>query len=303
MKRFAVYTVVTGGYDDVKQPLVIDERFDYILFSNDFREDKIGIWHVYKLNEKRLGDISSKRKLFLLSRLPKICSCQTLDEYEATLYIDGTLQISSQYVYDRCVELFQNDIEWGYIKHQHNKDIYAEMRSILNLQWVHDYEIFNWYQFLLQEKFPRGDILYENGVIFRKKTITVQKIEELWWWCVLNYTSRDQFSLMYAIWKNSDLKSDLLMTETEDVWHNNGHFIYTNHASKRKLVKKTTMELVRHRCWRIAHPDMPYDNILDYATQKRDILLYIHMWTIYALFRYGYRVLLEMITIRLKAKD
>ena len=40
MKDFVVYTVLTGGYDNILQPLVVDDRFDFILFSNDFDDKK-----------------------------------------------------------------------------------------------------------------------------------------------------------------------------------------------------------------------------------------------------------------------
>lgn len=46
MKDFVIYTVLVGGYDDVLQPKVVDDRFDYILFSNDFKETKQGIWNI-----------------------------------------------------------------------------------------------------------------------------------------------------------------------------------------------------------------------------------------------------------------
>ena len=35
MKKFAVYTASIGGYDEIHQPLAVDDRFDYIFFSNN----------------------------------------------------------------------------------------------------------------------------------------------------------------------------------------------------------------------------------------------------------------------------
>ncbi|MBR5328436.1 MAG: hypothetical protein IKV31_07870 [Paludibacteraceae bacterium] len=43
-KKYAIYTAMVGGYDEIMQPTVIDDRFDYILFSNDIKEDRVGVW-------------------------------------------------------------------------------------------------------------------------------------------------------------------------------------------------------------------------------------------------------------------
>lgn len=32
--RFAVYTVMVGDYDYIRQPLVVDGRFDFLLFTD-----------------------------------------------------------------------------------------------------------------------------------------------------------------------------------------------------------------------------------------------------------------------------
>ena len=34
-KKYAIYTAMVGGYDEIMQSKVVDDRFDYILFSND----------------------------------------------------------------------------------------------------------------------------------------------------------------------------------------------------------------------------------------------------------------------------
>ena len=64
MKKIAIYTVLTGGYDQLKQPSVTDERFDYICFSNDIPKDRIGVWEIRKFD----GEFCSKQ---IESRYPK----------------------------------------------------------------------------------------------------------------------------------------------------------------------------------------------------------------------------------------
>ena len=45
-KKYVIYTAMVGGYDEIMQPMVVDDRFDYILFSNDIKEDRVGVWQV-----------------------------------------------------------------------------------------------------------------------------------------------------------------------------------------------------------------------------------------------------------------
>lgn len=53
MNDYVVYTVLTAGYENVLQPLVLNERFDYVLFSNDFSEDSVGVWQIIECLLKR----------------------------------------------------------------------------------------------------------------------------------------------------------------------------------------------------------------------------------------------------------
>ena len=109
-KDFVVYTVLVGGYDEVLQPVVVDERFDYILFSNDFKESNIGIWRVRQIPKVVMDD--SKR----LSRYPKTHPETMLSDYKASLYIDANIQILDQWVYDRFIELYNQGKEYAGIK-------------------------------------------------------------------------------------------------------------------------------------------------------------------------------------------
>ena len=115
--KFAVYTVITGGFDELKQPLAVDDRFDFIVFSDREIQDS-GVWEVrlinQSINQSMLSLPADNRQK---SRLPKIRPDIFLPDYEATLYIDGNIRICSQGVYDRCTELYEGGIEWAGIKH------------------------------------------------------------------------------------------------------------------------------------------------------------------------------------------
>ena len=97
-KRFVVYTVMVGDYDKILQPLVVDDRFDYVLFTDQARNDKIGVWQV------RTFDYQNDDKT-RISRYLKTHPEKLLPEYDASLWIDGNIQITNSYIYNRFIEL------------------------------------------------------------------------------------------------------------------------------------------------------------------------------------------------------
>ena len=42
MNKKVIYTCLVGNYDVLRQPLAIDESYDYICFSNDIKEERVG---------------------------------------------------------------------------------------------------------------------------------------------------------------------------------------------------------------------------------------------------------------------
>ena len=42
MNKKVIYTCLVGNYDVLRQPLAIDESYDYICFSNDIKELESG---------------------------------------------------------------------------------------------------------------------------------------------------------------------------------------------------------------------------------------------------------------------
>lgn len=296
-KRFCIYTVITGGFDEVKQPLVIDDRFDYILFTDNVAEKFIGVWSVlpfkYNNNDKRIA-----------SRFPKILPELVLSDYEASLYIDGNIQILSKYVYDRCIEINEKGIEWAGIKHS-RKGLYSEINAIVGLGWVHDYAVIDWYKYLRKVGFPDDQGLYENNIIFRKHSKKVANVSNIWWEGIVNQNvKRDQFSLMYALWKVPEIKKTFFLPENENAWHNNGHFSCVNHNPHKRILDKTLWEKLRDRYvrmfyssgdWEIYYTKW-FDKLIKYPCPH----LVMHMWTLYMLIRYDLGFLFKRLMKRIK---
>lgn len=256
MKEFVVYTVLVGGYDDVLQPKVVDDRFDYILFSNDFKETKQGVWSVREI--PRVVENDNKR----LSRYPKTHPETLLSDYKASLYIDANIQIQDQWVYDRFVELYEQNIEYSGIKLVlTGRDcIYEHSFDMCQVLVEHDYVAIKQCHLLHELGFPRHFGLNENNIIFRIHTERMKTTDEEWWNWVLHHSSRDQFSYMYCLWKHK-VEVNYFLPVGEDsrtsthfclIDHNNRQDVLRSKAVKRSLferlrTKSKSFELDKHR--------------------------------------------------------
>ncbi|MBR4479499.1 MAG: hypothetical protein IKO88_05790 [Bacteroidales bacterium] len=275
MKRYVVYSSLVGSYDEVHQPLVIDNRFDYVLFTDDVKTDQIGVWQVVSIPY-------SEGNNMLQSRYAKCHPVKVLRDYEASLYIDANIQIASSEVYDRFFELLANGTEWGGIKHPSQNCIYEEICAIVDLKWVHDYDVVNWYGRMKKVGFPERWGLYENNVIFRSHTKKVEEIGEFWWQTLLKDCKRDQFSLMFSIWKYQPTK-DYFLPEGECPRLNSSKFVYFVHNPHKRILRLGLNERIRRKCIRDAYHTIRggYHRVFDQISRFWCPRLMLFLWGLY----------------------
>ena len=287
MKDFVIYTVLTGGeYDKILQPEVVDDRFDYILFTDNTDASAIGIWQVRSIP---YFNADTTR----LSRYPKMHPNDLLKEYKASLYIDANIQIMQQRIYDRIIELYDQQIDWAGAAHPLQRDcIYDEIYAFYGL----DYEktLMRWGHRLRQENFPRHFGLFENNVIYRRHNQTTKAINDLWWQTYDANSRRDQLSLFYAFWKISGTKKALILSEGEnarnsDTFKTIAHQPIAKNANRRE-VKTSFLGHARNRC-RHGLPEKENSfrefHYWLYGLNPIVAQILLYLWGIYALVVYG----------------
>ena len=295
-KRFVVFTVVVGRYDTIKQPAIIDDRFDYVIFS-DIPIKNPGIWEV-----RQVDYVTDKN--WLKARYPRLNTGKVLAEYEASLYVDGNIEILSQKVYDRCIELNEQGIEWASVKHQGRTGLYQELNAIIGLGWVHDHDVLDWYKYMQDDKFPDDKGLYEDNIIFRRHTENVDKVNAIWWWSIEKFTfRRDQFSLMYALWKVPEIKTGYFLAENENAWQNNGWFECVAHNPHKRVLDQTLWEKMRNRyvqmCYASGDWEIYYTQWFDKLIRWPFPHLAMHLWTTYMMLRYDMGFLMKRMWSRI----
>ena len=245
MNKFAIYTACIGGYDNILQPEVTDERFDYFLFTNDVKEEKVGVWQVQKV-EYTNPDMTR------IARYVKTHPEELLPEYEATLWMDANVQIISTWVYERFIELYEQGTRVACIQHPERDCIYDEAYKVSSYTIFgaleHEKIALVWCRKIWKEKYPMHRGLYETNILYRKKTSLVKNVNNTWWKCINKYSKRDQLSFNYSLWKNGIVENCYFLPEGEHAQNSsNVKYISHQHVSQRKQIRLNLFERIRYR--------------------------------------------------------
>lgn len=192
-----IYTCIVGQYDDLLQPLIIDQEFDFICFSNDIPYRNVGVWEIRKIPY-------ASSDFTRLSRYVKLMPHTVLKDYRYSIWIDANIQIVKHEFYTRINELIKDNILIAQVPHcQPFCDcIYEDMKMCLIKNKVFIFNVLRQYKHLRNENFPHHYGLYENNLIIRKHNDNkVKQLSIEWWNEYCRYSKRDQFSLVYIYWK------------------------------------------------------------------------------------------------------
>lgn len=240
MKRFVVYSAIIGQYDKPLQPLAVDERFDYVLFSDFLPEGKEGVWQVKKIDYR--NPIQPK-----IARYVKTHPESLFPEYEASLWMDANIGIASNCVYDRFIELFETNVMIASVKHLAYDCVYDEMFSVLDFLCERENVVLSWGHFLRGREFPKHAGMFETGLLYRKHSAEVVSVfDSIWWHYIEKYSKRDQLSFTVAL-KDAHLQCDYFIPVGYTVRNHEG-FVFVKHLNEKSKFggKDETAWLMHH---------------------------------------------------------
>lgn len=232
VKQYAIYTAIIGDYDDLLQPMVIDDRFDYILFSNEIQEAHWGVWQVRPVPYSNC--IHTKTARWVKTH-PEIL----LPEYVSSLWIDASISIASQQIYDRFLAIESSPNIIASIPHPNRHCVYGEMLAVISHGFECEKTALAWGHHLRREGYPRKNGLFETGMLYRKHCPEMAAVDALWWQCINKYSRRDQLSFDYCLWKHG-IKCISFLNDNTTVW--NSDLVHYNPLHKniqhRKMLTK-----------------------------------------------------------------
>lgn len=219
-----IYTSLTGKYDQLTQPKCVFEGFDYICFSNDYKEKKIGIWEIRPIPFK----CKDKTRL---SRFVKLNPHIALPDYEYSLWMDSNLCILTNELLRIINSLIDKKSLMASVLHPQFDCIYDDAIQCIIGGRDSYFTIKKQVLFLSSQKYPTHNGLYENNLILRKHNVeTIKSISDEWWKLYTSYSKRDQLSLCYVLWKNNYIP-DLLFPKGIST-RNSKCICYVNHRKK-----------------------------------------------------------------------
>jgi hypothetical protein len=193
-QRVVVYTCITGGYDELLEPLAVDPEVDYVCVSENPAPAN-SVWRHMRLPRDTGNDAVN-------SRYVKMHPHILFPDHDISIYVDGNIHIVSS------VESFalaaMKHASVALYQHSFRKCVYeeAEECAILGYDWR--WRISGQMQRYRREGFPFGWGLFECNVIIRNThDLELVRLMNMWWDEYCGYVKRDQLSLTYLSWKNS----------------------------------------------------------------------------------------------------
>ena len=192
MTNSSIYTVITGCYDKLRQPIDVLPGIDYICFSSTIREKNIGIWEIRPIPYENKSAIR-------LSRYPKLLPHKVLPEYDNSLYVDANIQITTELNTAMKVAI-ESGADCAMVKHPERQCTYDEALLLAMLHLGEPFKIVRQMVKLLREGLPPKYGLFACSILFRKhNSPRVIAFSDSWWEDYSRYAYRDQLSVMGAL--------------------------------------------------------------------------------------------------------
>ncbi|MCR5840852.1 MAG: DUF616 domain-containing protein [Bacteroidales bacterium] len=227
MDRIAIYTCIIGGYDELQQPRVLEEGFDFICYvgKGEKTQERIGVWEIRELPES-LGEPA------LDARWPKMHPHLLLPEYEYSVWIDGNIALLDGTLYRAAHIKAAAGVKYSGVTHPDRDCSYEEARKCFDMKYLTAFGLLRVWLFLALHGLPRHAGLNENNIIFRRHgDPDVVALDELWWDRVLHLSRRDQLSLMWCL-RRTGLPRDYLLSPGQNARNHPG-FRYLLHPGKK----------------------------------------------------------------------
>ena len=253
MRKKVVYTSIVGEFDQLLQPLSIDNTFDYVCFVKKGQTIKgeVGVWNIREIPFEH----ESAR---LLSRFPKLLPHKVLPDYDYSLWIDGNVTIKTSEIYDIINRKIEECVLYSGLNHWSEDCAYEDAALCIDSGKDTLSHVLRTISFLKKKHFPKHWGLFENNVIFRAHHASkVVNFDELWWELLNNYPNRDQLIHPYSMMVSGLSKNYLLPKEY--CARNHSTFLYMKHVVKipmpkgfnrivQGIIRKSKVSIVRLYC-------------------------------------------------------
>lgn len=182
-----VYTVIVGGYDNLKPILARNPEWRYIAVVDDLSMPAHG-WELVHISELNPPEGLTGVKLQRWAKVhggPEYFQCPTI-------YLDGSTQIRKD-----ITELYTGDL--AFKKHPMRNCYVAEGEACRVRKKANSADIRRQIHEYVKAGYPPRSGMFETHVLFRPYNAHIMQFCRLWWEEIKKHTHRDQLSVMKAL--------------------------------------------------------------------------------------------------------
>lgn len=183
-----IYTVITGDKDILNEDINTDGTRAVCFTDNP--NLKSDVWEIVLL-PRLFNDVRRD------SRIPKMLPHIFFPNEEYTLYLDANIILKVPL--SKLVKEWLQDTDIAIFGHSTRDCLFDEAQECIRLGLDQKDVIER--QIERYTGFPRHKGLYQGGVILRRNTPQIKKLNEMWWAEYCTGCKRDQISLPYCIEK------------------------------------------------------------------------------------------------------
>ena len=173
MKKCVIYTCIIGAYDDLLQPAVTDQDFDFVCFvgKGEKTAERIGVWEIREFD----------------------CGLE---------YVDGNIELLDGSIYEAARSKMASGVLYSGVPHPDRDSMYEEVSACRKAHHINHFDRLRIWLWLWLHGVPYRSGLMENNLIFRRHLDpAVVRLDELWWSKLFSVSFRDQLSFMWCLHK------------------------------------------------------------------------------------------------------
>jgi hypothetical protein len=199
MNKYLVLTSNVGGKDLLLDPKIKYDNCDYFAFVDN--PTNLNIWQQFKsYNFSAIDQYTSRRN----AKIYKVLSSILFPAYEYIIWQDANhrLKVDPKDIIEKY-----GDFDLLLFKHPDRNCIYQEMNEIVKRNLDTEENIIRQQRYYLSNGYPINNGLNEMTCFISKNSYTLAQFQLSWWEHICKFSSRDQCSFNFCLWKNGkDLK-------------------------------------------------------------------------------------------------
>ena len=203
--KIVVYTAITNQYDSLSDTEA-DSEVSYVVFTES--EIRQTFWE-----KRKICDVyrDTRRN----ARRHKILSHEYFPDASITLWIDGSFDLKVPVKH--LVEKYLANSDIAVFPHPWRNCIYEEFDACCQWKLDHYWTMKKQVNRYRQEGYPSNNGLVATGIILRRNTEQMKKLNDMWWHEIEYGSVRDQLSFNYCLWKlgieYTEIKGNILSSE------------------------------------------------------------------------------------------